>query len=175
MRFGWILAALAALFVQTQAYAAVITVPPGTGKYAGQDAVSVYDFSGSIYAEIDFFSPGILNPVLTELVLVDGTPGAALRRGGYRDPILGYFDQDGSYTLPSPLALKTGGQYGFNVWEFLRAYDGAKKAPFTLVSLTVTGTSVSVPEPATWVLTILGIGLTGVVLRRRVRPRRTAF
>ena len=63
-------------------------------------------------------------------------------------------------------------QYGFNLWPRLGTGNNNQITDFAPenANLSVEGLQTAVPEPATWGVTLLGLGAVGAVLRRR-RPR----
>lgn len=73
-------------------------------------------------------------------------------------------------TLPSVNPAKFLGNNPDEVAAVLQVINGTNRAEFytelTLTSAEITG-SFGVPEPSTWAMMILGVGLTGAALRRR--------
>jgi hypothetical protein len=166
MRFAWVLGAAAALMTAIPASAEVI-VPDGVKPLHGQSkAVLVSPPNGGRTQIIYLHAHSVENPLLTVLNLTGGTPDAIIHRGGYNSPVLGQFDAGGNFSLLTPLTLSQGVSFSTTI----RAYQGATLTSFNLADLTITGTGISVPEPATWMMMILGFGAIGGVMRRRRQP-----
>lgn len=201
MRFAWVMAATAVLWVQPAravdikngVYSGLITSGTADLQNAGLQSIQLADLTGlsilftistttdsSIARAIASFSiPNAPNPLMTgydvntfnvynETVSIVGTDArilAALPNGNNNTLELDLTGPVVNGQLSSLAGTIRGNQWGFGPDYGRVRYD------FT-VNLTGFGiVERGVPEPATWLLMILGIGITGVAMRRHVSPR----
>lgn len=150
MRFGWIFAAAAALFVQVQ--------PAG--------AVEIVTLTNITDTSVTFYHRNMLPAWLDEIAITGGTPGAEVHMGGFFDPVIGTLDSAGNWSLPSSIDV---GHPSGVVYFVLSTYVDRKRNIFTLDHLTVSGEAFATPEPATWAMLLLGVGFIGAALRNRAK------
>ena len=78
----------------------------------------------------------------------------------------------GSFTSYLPFSASSSAfKSGLNLLTFtVRNFANGSGSNPTGLRVEVTGTAAVVPEPASWAMMVLGLGLVGVATRRRVRP-----
>jgi hypothetical protein len=104
-----------------------------------------------VTANLAFIVPDA-GPASTDGKAIYGTLGGVLSAGGlvWDDPVQHFTTSDGS--------------------QFTVTFNNISAAGFgnsAIDTITITADSIAVPEPASWALLIVGVGMIGTVLRRR--------
>lgn len=107
--------------------------------------------SASVDASLAFFVPDA-GPASTGGHGVYGTVGGFISAGGlvWDNPVQQFKTSDGS-TFTVTFNNLVGAEFGNSAID----------------TITITADSIAVPEPASWALLILGVGMMGVALRRK--------